>query len=400
MVLMTAGYVHTSLKKGDVDEYVRLAQVDTGLMTWSMYIEHVYGRDHAWAYDHIDNPGLVGCAPGDDMTLRSRGGDIMIRWRGRATSMGVLLRFSDSINPDLFVVLSSMGWEGLITLWRIMDVFPYREYGATRDGIVGFVSGRIGKPGEVRWIMEALEWMMRDHPIIKGGLNEEWVDDNIEYPFEFMRETCIHENTVSMERYRSAFSTLMSMIPPGGIHEALADTMGADGKAGLGNRSVDSHNIDRWMKVMDRLTSLLGDDGNRRMMEAVSSVPKRFSGFNVYPAIRKGPSDMRNMIQAWPVFLEYAEHASASCESFTRWMQWIRLQGEMDEDKVIAAYTDDRKIINMPFGTPVITSFPKGLAGWIDFGKAPSSLRLNGYVSLTLPAGSATRLRRPLTDGE
>lgn len=397
MVMMTAEYVHANLKQDDIDEYIRLAQVDTGLMAWSMSMEHVYGRDHAWAYDHIGNPGLAGCAPGNDMRLKSHGGDIMVLWKGRATSMDVLLRLADSINGDLFAVLSAMGWEGLISLWRIMGDFPYREYGMTRDGIIGIVSGHCGKPGEVHWIMETLAWMMSYHPIIKGGLTAGWVDDNIEYPFDFMRETCIHESMVSMRKYRSARSALMSMIPQGGIHDALSQNMDPDGRSATGTPWVNSRNIDRWMKVMARLMPLLGDDDSRSMLAAVSSVPEEFSGFNVYPAIRKG-SGMRNMSQMRSVSLEYAEHASASHASFTRWMQWIRLQGEMGEDKIIAAYTDDRKIINMPFGNPFITSFPKGLAAWLDSGMVPKSLRLNSYVTLTLPPISATRMLRPLTE--
>lgn len=399
MVLTAINYINPGLKPEDVDEYVELAKMDIGLMTWSMYIEHVYGRNHSWAYNHISDPGLIRCAPDNDMTLRSHGGrDIMVRWQKRETSMAVLLRFADSIDKDLYKVLSTMGWNGLITLRRLMDAFPYREYRMTRGKITRIISKHIGNPEEIEWIIDALEWMIRDHPIIDGGMTEEWVDENIEYPFDFIQETYIHENWVTMEKYRSELSNLMLLVPEGGIHDSLLQDMNPDTKTGAGVPQIDSHNINRWMNVIGRITSLLGDDDMRTMMEAVSCVPETFNGFRVYPAIRKG-SDMRNMTQLPSVSLEYAEHASAGRASFIRWMKWIRLQGEMNEDKVIAAYTDDRKIVNMPFGNPVITSFPKGMADWLDSGKLPTSLRFNGYVSLTMPTGFASRLQLPLTSG-
>lgn len=397
MVRATADRIRVGLDPEAEADYVDICRINVGLMTWSMVLESCYGRPRSWVHDRLSDADVRRCAPDAGLTLHKEGGGWKIICHGGyrgSESVSSLLAFADRIDGDLYRVVSALGWETLCRLHGIVESFPFREYKTTRTIICGFLSDHLEDDADMRWAMDALSWLTESRPIIPGRVDSRWLESHLGYPVGFLTESYAYDTGKAMDGYARALEKMLSSMPPGntrdGIGSYLRPAASDDGTCTI----INSGNIGRWLKVIGRMTMMLDDDHVRGMLESVSDVPAPYNGFRIYPTIRKGIDDRmeKNMGQSDTVTLTYAEHASASKASMERWIRWIGLQGDMSREGIMVAYVDDRKLALLPYGMPTITSFPDGLARWLDDGEAPESLRMNPFTVLTIPSRFARRL--------
>lgn len=302
--------------------------------------------------------------------------------------------------PELERMLMESDLKSLLTLSSYSRDFLYSEY-RIRKTDMGRLMVKATELGRIQWLLTMLGFIIRNKPIITFQINAAWLEENSQYPFEYVVESMRMGEPVGMDDYNAIIADktelLRKGLPASAEHHVLscAAVMSPDRRITAKIRNVNSKNISKWhivacrirlneaVKLADYTYDPHKDDGIDGLYIISDMTYSPIFGNNMYKTMRQSAN----------ASIEYMNAIFTDDDSIYRWFVWLRAQRALRENRALVLFNENADIHDLYYSTPVFDHCPPEIIAWLENGIIPKNLTYDDIASMEMPADVIGRMQ-------